>query len=299
MKKIFPFFLLVLLLASCQKDPDMSKLDNDFLVFTNHDKDAKFESFTTFYIPDSVLVIGTSEKPQFWTANEADDIITTLVNNMESRGFKRTLDKDNADLGLQVSYVQSTQYFADYNDGYNYPYWWWNYPGYWSPGYWGPGWGNWYYPYPVVYSYSVGSLLTELVDLDAPAASKADAKLPVLWTAYMSGLLSGSDKFDTQLAVRAIEQAFVNFLFDRDFWAKQPNKYPPGYYWFSTRIRNHIFIGERITLKLNPNSSWHKSISFFYELSTCDLYIINAIGNSYLKPKDYLSLSFGVKLQIL
>ena len=93
MKKIFPFFLLVLLLASCQKDPDMSKLDNDFLVFTNHDKDAKFESFTTFYIPDSVLVIGTSEKPQFWTANEADDIITTLVNNMESRGFKRTLDK--------------------------------------------------------------------------------------------------------------------------------------------------------------------------------------------------------------
>ena len=58
MKKIFPFFLLVLLLASCQKDPDMSKLDNDFLVFTNHDKDAKYESFTTFYIPDSVLVIG-------------------------------------------------------------------------------------------------------------------------------------------------------------------------------------------------------------------------------------------------
>ena len=92
---------------------------------------------------------------------------------------------------------------------------------------------------------------------------------------------------------------YVNFLFDRDYWAKQPNKYPPGYYWFSTRIRNHIFIGERITLKLNPNSSWHKSISFFYELSTCDLYIINAIGNSYLKPKDYLSLSFGVKLQIL
>lgn len=92
---------------------------------------------------------------------------------------------------------------------------------------------------------------------------------------------------------------YVNFLFDRDFWAKQPNKYPPGYYWFSTRIRNHIFIGERITLKLNPNSSWHKFHSFFYELSTCDLYIINAIGNSYLKPKDYLSLSFGVKLQIL
>ena len=37
MKKIFPFFLFVLLLGSCQKDPDMSNLDNDFLVFTYHD----------------------------------------------------------------------------------------------------------------------------------------------------------------------------------------------------------------------------------------------------------------------
>ncbi len=92
---------------------------------------------------------------------------------------------------------------------------------------------------------------------------------------------------------------YVNFLFDREFWGRQPDKYPKGYYWFSTRVRNHVYIGERITLKLDPNSSWHKSISFFYELSTCDLYIINAIGNRYLKPKDYLSLSFGLKLQIL
>lgn len=213
MKKIFPFFLLVLLLASCQKDPDMSKLDNDFLVFTNQDKTAKFDSYSTFYVPDSVLIIGNSEKPQYWTANEADDIITTFVNSMESRGYTRTMDKDMADLGLQVSYVESTNYVADYNNGYDYPYWWGNYPGYWRPNYWGPSWGNswndWYYPYPVVYSYSVGSLLGELVDLQAPAASASNSKLTVLWTAYMSGLLSGSSKFDTQLAIRAIEQAFV------------------------------------------------------------------------------------------
>lgn len=93
--------------------------------------------------------------------------------------------------------------------------------------------------------------------------------------------------------------AYTNMLLDRDFWGKQPDKYPKGYYWFSTRFRTHLFIGERFTLKLKPDKSWHKSISFFYELSTCDLYIINAIGNSYLKPKDYLSLSFGLKLQIL
>ena len=92
---------------------------------------------------------------------------------------------------------------------------------------------------------------------------------------------------------------YINTLLDRDFWGKQPDKYPQGYYWFSTRIRTHVFIGERFTLKLDTKKSWHKSISFFYELSTCDLYLINKIGNSYLKPKDYLSLSFGLKLQIL
>lgn len=106
MKKILPFFLLVLLLASCQKDPDMSKLSDDFVVFTDHSKDANFESFTTFYIPDSVMVIGSSEKPEFWSATEADDIVSTLVSGMEGRGYTRASDKESADLGLQVSFVK-------------------------------------------------------------------------------------------------------------------------------------------------------------------------------------------------
>ncbi len=92
--------------------------------------------------------------------------------------------------------------------------------------------------------------------------------------------------------------AYFNILLDRDYWGKQPDKYPDGYYWFSTRFRIHIFAGERITLNLNNDKGWHKSISFFYELSTCDMYLINKIGNHSLKPKDYLSLSFGLKLQI-
>jgi hypothetical protein len=106
--------------------------------------------------------------------------------------------------------VKNVNYFTNYHDN---PYWWWGYPGYnWWYGYWGNwtgAWNGWYYPYPVVYSYSVGSLLVELVNLKAPLPKSADAKLPVLWTAYMTGLLSGSDKVNIELSTRAIEQAFV------------------------------------------------------------------------------------------
>ncbi len=92
---------------------------------------------------------------------------------------------------------------------------------------------------------------------------------------------------------------YVNTLLDRDFWMTNPERYPKGYYSFSTRVRIHVFMGERITFKLNPKKFHNKSITLFYELSSCDLYLITAVTNRYLKPSDYLSLSFGVKVQIL
>ena len=91
---------------------------------------------------------------------------------------------------------------------------------------------------------------------------------------------------------------FLNTLFDGDFWVKEPDRYPKGYYGFSTKVRIHVFVGERVTFKFKRQDMFAKSVSFFYELSTSDLYLINAINNSYLKPKDYLSLAFGVKFQI-
>lgn len=92
---------------------------------------------------------------------------------------------------------------------------------------------------------------------------------------------------------------YINTLLDRDFWIKNPDKYPKGYYTFSTRIRSHIFAGQSITRNLNKENRLWKSISAYYELSTCDLYLISRITNRYLKAKDYLSIGFGIKLQIL
>lgn len=92
---------------------------------------------------------------------------------------------------------------------------------------------------------------------------------------------------------------YINTLLDRDFWVKNPEKYPQGYYTFSTRVRAHVFIGQSVTRNFNSENRLWKSISVYYELSSCDLYLISRITNRYLRAKDYLSLGFGIKLQIL
>lgn len=91
---------------------------------------------------------------------------------------------------------------------------------------------------------------------------------------------------------------YMNSILDRRFWRKEPDRYPSNYYKFSTRIRFHVFLGQRITFDLDKRKSIHKSISAFYELSTSDLYLISAVSNRYLHPRDYLSLSFGLKFQV-
>lgn len=93
---------------------------------------------------------------------------------------------------------------------------------------------------------------------------------------------------------------YFNTVFSDQFWTKEPDRYPNGYYGFSTRIRTHIFLGQRWQYDIpNPQKHFVKSISAFYELSSCDLYIVSRAVNSYMKATDYLRLSFGVKLQIL
>lgn len=91
---------------------------------------------------------------------------------------------------------------------------------------------------------------------------------------------------------------YLNTVFDGDFWVSEPDKYPSGYYTFSTKLRFWAFLGQRITLHIPPQKRFMASaITLFYEISSCDLYIASAINNSYLKPSDYLRLSFGIKFQ--
>ncbi len=68
MKKFIPLLLAVFAIAfvSCEKDPDMDKLDSKYLVYTNYDTKADFKAFKTYYLPDSILVIGNSKDAEYW-----------------------------------------------------------------------------------------------------------------------------------------------------------------------------------------------------------------------------------------
>lgn len=204
MKQVFPMlFAVALLVAACEKTPDTGKLDDDYLVYTDYDAETDFAKFTTFYVPDSVLIIdNSSNKPKFLYGTPASElIIANYVKGMEQAGYVRTLDKANADLGMQVSYVEDTYRFRYYN---NYP-WWYGYPWYWNFGYWG-NWGGWYWPYSITYSYSTGSVLGELVDLTLPESTSK--QLRVVWSSYISGLLNNDGTLNTTEVKQAIEQAF-------------------------------------------------------------------------------------------
>ena len=199
MKKLtlLMFAAVCIVLVSCQKEPDTDKLDNHYLVYTNYDSNTDFGSFENFYVIDSILIIGNSEKPTYWNNSNSQKIINAYSDKLESCGYIMVPTAQEADVILQLSYINNTYYFTSFGPG---P-WWNSYPGYWN---WG-GWG-WYYPYTFNYSYSTGSIIAELVDTQTPSPQKN--KLTVIWNSYICGLLNGNN-LSFSRTIDAINQAFT------------------------------------------------------------------------------------------
>lgn len=202
MKKLIPLLLASLTLAACEKQADTDELEGRYVVYTNYDPQTDFSQLHTFYLPDSILLIGNSAQPTFSTNAQAEQILQAWADNMESRGFTRSEKREDADLGLQVSYVENTYHFTSVDWGG----WGWDYPWYWGPGYWGY-WGGWYYPFAVSYTFNTGAFLAELVDLTSPQGD--NQALPVVWNSCMTGALSGSSRINTWLAIDGVNRAFA------------------------------------------------------------------------------------------
>lgn len=202
MKKIIFLAIMALGLFSCEKDPDMDQMDDNLVVYTDHANDVNFAGFDTYYMPDSILVTGGKESV-YWKDANAQKVIQTVASEMQGRGYTRITNPEQmelADLGIQLSYVSKTnQVVTD-------TYWnnnWWNY------NYWGPWWGNWYYPYPVSYTYKTNTLVIEMVNLtQKPAVTGTTTELPVIWYAKASGFQVSNADANVTYLVDGVKQAF-------------------------------------------------------------------------------------------
>lgn len=94
---------------------------------------------------------------------------------------------------------------------------------------------------------------------------------------------------------------YLNAVFGSEFWNEQPSRYPNDYYEFlSTKFRLNIFAGQGVT-KIVPMNHLRfvKSVTAFYELGTCDLYIRAKYQDHSVKFWDLMGLSLGLKFQLL
>ncbi|MBR5844388.1 MAG: DUF4136 domain-containing protein [Bacteroidaceae bacterium] len=207
MKKAIPILLLAMAFVACQKDPDLNELSSDLIVYTSHDKGANFGKYLTYAIPDSILVLDDKSKPTYFAANDprTTAIIGAINSEMKTRGYTEVNDNADADVGLQVSYVKDTNTIISYASAN--PYWWYGYDYYWPGSYWNPYWMGWgpSYAYPISYTYTIGSLIIEMIALED--ANPSTKKIPVIWTAYMAGILS-SNQININRTVSGIYQAF-------------------------------------------------------------------------------------------
>lgn len=200
-KSLWMGCLLLAGATACEKEYDASDFDAAPVVVTDYDPETDFSALHTYFLADSILLIGQSEKAEYLTGEAAEPVLSAYRSGLEACGFSAAATKAEADVGLQLSYISETRHFVGYVSS---PYWWFGYPGYWSPWYWG-GWSGWYYPFPIHYSYTTGALLADMVNLGADAGT--GDSLPVIWHNYITGL-SGRYYYDAGLAARGIALAF-------------------------------------------------------------------------------------------
>lgn len=92
---------------------------------------------------------------------------------------------------------------------------------------------------------------------------------------------------------------FLSSVLNSKFWVREPDRYPKGYYGFSTRIRANLSLGQRIMYDIPDVSNWWvQDIAVYYELSACDTDLCTFFGDRSIKFKEILSLAIGVKLRI-
>jgi len=183
------FFLLflsaaVVVLQSCYPYDDQTSADSD-VVATFYDDGTDFSALVTYALQDTVFELDSNGDldPADISANNAQQILNSINNNMQEMGFTKATVPASANVYLAAIVTSSTWVSGGCYGGY-YSYY---YPYY--------GWC-----YPVAYTYTTGSILIVM--------SVPDAVSPkTVWIAGINGIISGTTS-NTSRINTDIDQAF-------------------------------------------------------------------------------------------
>jgi hypothetical protein len=189
--------MIGIVLQGCYPKGPIYYSDSD-LVATNYDNGFDFNGAVYYSLPDSVVhIIDPDDNDPDVDRTYDQDILDAIEANMDAAGFvKVDIDTLVPDLIIKPAVWSAT------NTGviYDYSYWGWYYPPY----------GGWYPYYPwggYVYSYTYGTLLMDIVDVNG--IDIEEEFIPIVWTGALNGVLSDS-RSDMRKRIRdGIDQCFI------------------------------------------------------------------------------------------
>lgn len=168
--------LAAVVVSSCTYYPDDASIVEEQLVaVTQYDTKVDFTHYTTFSVPDNVYYITGFNSVTGKTSGTyvpSPTITQAVTDNMVARGYTKVTVSPDLDIQLTAVVITNVSVY--------YPGWWWDYYPYYP-----------YYPYPyapVVSSYSTGTLIMDIIDMD-PVYTKSK---PIIWTGLVRGLLDNS-----------------------------------------------------------------------------------------------------------
>jgi hypothetical protein len=190
--------IAILGMVGCTKNSAVNNLSNaDTRIYiTQRDSTVNFSSYKTFSIDDSVTVLDNGQSSRSLTPT-GQAFIDAITKYMQQGGYTLVSKSANPDLGINVTYINTTTTgIIDYSSYYDY------YGGYYDPTYWGYGGYGYYSPYMYgTYQINSGALSIDMLDLKNAAAN---GKIKIVW----NGLIRGEGIADATTADSQIQALF-------------------------------------------------------------------------------------------
>ncbi|MFY0601616.1 MAG: DUF4136 domain-containing protein [Cyclobacteriaceae bacterium] len=202
-KKVILSFLVVILLSACYPDENFSSRDRDIVV-TSPEVEVDYSAFKTYSMPDTVVKIVNGEGVIKEVSLDAV-ILSNVRSNMNSLGYVEETNPKVNEPDLILLITAQEDKLKQFNE---YPLWaWWGWWANWFPGWgYGPNWSG-VSPYLTGFvKYEAGTIHILMINPENNDAS--DKQVPIIWSAVINGLITGSENSIAERTTLNINTAF-------------------------------------------------------------------------------------------